>query len=171
MKQGVVAFGAGAIFAAGLCLAGMTRPSKVTAFLDVTAGAQDKSGGWDPSLAFVMVGAIAVTAVAFRLSGRRSTSVTEARLHPTPPRRTLDWRLFAGAAIFGVGWGLSGLCPGPAVVSLASAQRGAFVFVAAMLLGMIAHRAAARLASRPVENAAEPSAEDRPHRATPSSVS
>jgi uncharacterized protein len=141
MKRGAVAFGSGVVFATGLCLSGMTQPSKVTGFLDVT-------GAWDPSLAFVMVGAIAVTAVGFRLSARRAAPFPDDRFHVPPARSALDWRVIAGAAIFGLGWGLSGLCPGPAIVSLVSGQRGALVFVTAMIVGMFANRAVVRVGSR-----------------------
>jgi uncharacterized membrane protein YedE/YeeE len=137
MKRDAVAFVSGAIFSAGLCLSGMTHPSKVLAFLDV-------AGAWDPSLALVMVGAIGVTAVASFVSRRRSAPLLDERFHTPPAGAPIDVKLLAGAAMFGVGWGLSGLCPGPAVVSLASGQVGAVVFVVAMLCGMVVHRAIAR---------------------------
>lgn len=137
MKRDVAAFLSGALFSAGLCLSGMTKPSKVLAFLDFT-------GAWDPSLALVMVGAIGVTAIATLVSTRRSAPLFDERFH-TPARGSkVDGKLLAGAAIFGVGWGLSGLCPGPAVVSLASGQTGALVFVASMVAGMTVHRVLVR---------------------------
>jgi uncharacterized membrane protein YedE/YeeE len=135
MKRGVVAFASGAVFSAGLSLSGMTKPTKVLAFLDV-------AGSWDPSLAFVMVGAIAVAALAFRASARRVSPTLDSELRIPSPRARIDAKLLAGAALFGVGWGLSGLCPGPAVVSLASGQVGAFVFVTSMIAGMAIHRGA-----------------------------
>ncbi len=111
----------------------MTKPAKVLAFLDVT-------GAWDPSLAFVMVGAVAVAAIAFRASKRRAAPVLGDRFHVPPPRAPIDGAVLVGGAIFGAGWGLSGLCPGPAIVSLASGQVGALVFVASMIAGMAVHR-------------------------------
>lgn len=124
------AFVAGALFGAGLLLSGMTQPAKVTAFLDV-------GGGWDPSLARVMAGAIGVFAVAYRAIARRGRTLRGGRLH-LPIRTHVDSNLLAGAAVFGVGWGLAGFCPGPAIVSLASGSTSAIVFVAAMIAGMIA---------------------------------
>jgi uncharacterized membrane protein YedE/YeeE len=113
---------------AGFCLSGMTKPSKVIGFLDVT-------GQWDPTLAFVMVGAIGVAALAFRFGARRDAPVLGGRFH-LPGGKTIDLRLIAGAALFGAGWGLSGLCPGPALTALASGRASALVYVAAMLAGM-----------------------------------
>jgi uncharacterized membrane protein YedE/YeeE len=129
MKRELAAFVSGSVFSAGLCLSGMTRPSKVLAFLDV-------GGAWDPSLAFVMAGAVGVAAVAFAVARKRSAPLLDERFHVPPRNRPVDAPLLVGAAIFGVGWGLSGLCPGPAVVSLASGQTGVVVFVAAMVLGL-----------------------------------
>ncbi|MGO9708762.1 MAG: DUF6691 family protein [Polyangiaceae bacterium] len=140
MKRGVLAFLAGLVFSAGLTLSGMTRPSKVLAFLDVT-------GAWDPSLAFVMVGAIGVAAIAFRLSGPPRTPILGDRFRLPASLASIDPKLVTGAAIFGVGWGLSGLCPGPAVVAVASGQTGALVFVGAMIAGMAVEGAVMRLAS------------------------
>jgi uncharacterized protein len=137
MKGGVVAFASGAMFSAGLLLSGMTKPAKVLAFLDV-------AGSWDPSLAFVMVGAITVTAIAFRASVRRASPVPvpvlKDELRVPSLRARIDAKLVVGAAVFGVGWGLSGLCPGPAVVSLASGQLGAILYVASMIVGMAIYR-------------------------------
>ncbi|HVK78562.1 MAG TPA: DUF6691 family protein [Kofleriaceae bacterium] len=125
---------AGAMFGAGLLLAGMTRPEKVIGFLDV-------GGAWDPALMFVMVGAIGVHLVAYRLIRRRSSPLLDGRFH-VPTRRDLDGRLLAGAAIFGVGWGLAGFCPGPALVAAVSAE-SALIFVAAMAIGMVIQRVTA----------------------------
>jgi uncharacterized membrane protein YedE/YeeE len=128
MKKSAVAFLSGLIFALGLGISGMTRPAKVLAFLDVT-------GAWDASLAFVMLGAIGVTAVACRLVLRRAGPVLGG-VFQLPRRRDVDRRLLLGAAIFGVGWGLAGYCPGPGLVSLANDHAGsALAFVAAMLAG------------------------------------
>ena len=118
----------GAIFGAGLCVSGMTRPEKVLGFLDVT-------GAWDPTLACVMGGAVAVHFWAYRWArARRSPHLAE-RFH-VPAGTPIDARLCVGAALFGIGWGLGGYCPGPALVSLPSASLPVLVFVAAMLTGM-----------------------------------
>lgn len=126
---GLAAFGSGALFGAGLLVSGMAIPTKVIGFLDVF-------GAWDGSLVFVMLGAIAVHFIAYRLiRGRASPLLAEKWSLPT--RRDIDFKLVAGAAVFGLGWGLSGYCPGPAVVSLASGAPGVIVFTAAMLAGML----------------------------------
>ena len=118
----------GLVFGLGLIVSGMANPAKVLGFLDLT-------GTWDPSLAFVMGGAIAVGVVAFALAGRRSASLlgTEMRL---PSARHIDRRLVAGSVLFGIGWGIAGFCPGPGLVSLGMGEVKALVFVAAMLVGM-----------------------------------
>jgi uncharacterized membrane protein YedE/YeeE len=128
---------AGALFGAGLLVSGMTRPARVLAFL---GGA----GPWDPSLAFVMGTAVVVYAAAHRWI-RRSGSLPwfGAGLH-LPTRRDLDLPLIVGAALFGIGWGLGGLCPGPAIVSAAAGELPALAFVAAMLAGMYAHQRSKR---------------------------
>ena len=126
--DGMAAVGSGVLFGVGLVLSGMTRPEKVVAFLDV-------GGAWDPSLAFVMVGAIAVHFVAYRWTRGRKTPLFTAKFG-IPSRRDIDFKLLFGAGVFGVGWGMGGYCPGPGIVSLASGAAGPFVFVAAMLLGM-----------------------------------
>jgi uncharacterized membrane protein YedE/YeeE len=127
MKKSAVAFLSGAIFAIGLGVSGMTRPAKVLGFLDVT-------GAWDASLAFVMLGAIGLGVVGYRLVLRRGGPVLGGELD-VPRRQDVDRRLLLGAAIFGVGWGLAGYCPGPALVSLASGHVGVIAFVAAMIAG------------------------------------
>ncbi|AGP32254.1 DUF6691 family protein [Sorangium cellulosum] len=145
MKQIALALIAGALFAVGLGVSGMTQPSKVVGFLDV-------AGGWDPSLAFVMAGAISVHFLAYRLLRRQQRAASEgaprfpllADRLSLPTRTGVDARLLGGAAIFGVGWGLAGYCPGPALVSLASGSGAVLAFVLAMAAGMaIAHFAAA----------------------------
>lgn len=128
-----VAFFCGLLFALGLGVSGMTRPQKVLAFLDV-------GGDWDPSLAAVMAGAVAVHAVLLRVILRRRRPLLASQF-VLPARRDLDAALLGGAAIFGVGWGLAGLCPGPAITALASGRPLAVAFVAAMLVGMRAARA------------------------------
>lgn len=120
----------GGIFAAGLVLSGMVRPSKVLGFLDV-------AGVWDPSLAFVMAGAIGVHAIAHAIARRRSGPIA-ASAFPSYITR-LDARLLGGAALFGIGWGLAGYCPGPALVSAAAGAREALYFLPAMLAGMGLH--------------------------------
>jgi uncharacterized protein len=135
VKRELAAFASGAIFSAGLCLSGMTRPNKILSFLDFF-------GHWDPSLAFVMVGAIAVSAWAFRVSARGGQRpLFGGRFHVPSANERIAPRLVAGSALFGVGWGLSGLCPGPAVTSLATGELGPLVFVASMLGGMALYRA------------------------------
>jgi uncharacterized protein len=126
----VSAFIAGLVFAVGLGISGMTQPSKVIGFLDVT-------GNWDPTLLFVMIGAVSVYAAVFRAIQRRQPVFAPAM--QIPPPRPVDWRLLAGAAVFGVGWGLAGFCPGPAIVSLASGAGQIALFVAAMVGGMALH--------------------------------
>lgn len=121
----------GLTFAIGLGISGMTRPVKVIGFLDFF-------GEWDASLAFVMLGAIAVYFVAFRLSRKMSAPLLAA-VFSIPGRSDLDAKLILGAAIFGAGWGLGGFCPGPALVSLASGALPVFIFGVAMGIGMYLH--------------------------------
>lgn len=132
MKADLSALGAGLLFGAGLGVSGMTQPSKVKAFLDIT-------GSWDPSLALVMVGAVVVHFILFRVVRRRLSPLFDVHFH-IPTRADLDWHLIVGAAVFGAGWGLSGLCPGPALVSAGGASLSALVFVASMTIGMLAAR-------------------------------
>ncbi len=127
VKANAIAFACGLVFALGLGLSGMTRPSKVLGFLDVL-------GDWDPSLAFVMAGAIGVHFLFVRWA-RRTPSPRFGSRFSWPPERALDARLVAGAALFGVGWGLAGYCPGPALVALGSFAPGVLLFVAAMAAG------------------------------------
>ena len=124
-----IEFLVGLLFGWGLLLSGMTDPGKVQGFLDLF-------GAWDPSLAFVMGGAIAVGVFAFALAKRRTTTFAGSALH-LPTSRDIDKPLVVGALIFGAGWGLAGFCPGPSLVSMASGQPKAVVFVLAMLAGML----------------------------------
>ncbi len=124
----LVAFASGLLFGIGLLVSGMTRPAKVIAFLDPL-------GAWDPSLAFVMAGAVGVYAVAAR---PRARAPLAAPLFSAPPAPRVDRLLLVGAALFGVGWGLSGYCPGPSLVSVGSGGAGVLVFVGSMLLGNFA---------------------------------
>ena len=126
-----LAFGSGLLFGIGLLLSGMTDPSKIQGFLD-------PFGHWDPSLAFVMAGAIAVGVVGFALAKRRSRAWSGDAIE-LPPERGIDSRLVAGGALFGLGWGLGGFCPGPAVTALGAGFVPALWFVAAMLIGMWLH--------------------------------
>jgi uncharacterized membrane protein YedE/YeeE len=121
-------FAAGLLFGWGLMISGMTDPGKVLGFLDL-------AGPWDPSLAFVMAGAITVGVMAFAVARRRTLSFLGGALH-LPKSTDIDRRLLGGSLLFGVGWGLAGFCPGPGVVSMASGQPKAAVFVVAMLAGM-----------------------------------
>lgn len=120
----------GVLFGLGLVVSGMSDPRKVLGFLDL-------AGQWNPSLAFVMLGAIGAALGPFRLARKRSRAFCGAPMQ-LPQAKTVDRRLLAGAALFGIGWGLAGLCPGPAVVLLASGSGKAAVFVVAMLVGMAA---------------------------------
>ncbi|TDG03131.1 YeeE/YedE family protein [Paraburkholderia guartelaensis] len=122
------AFACGLLFGIGLLVSGMANPAKVLGFLDL-------AGNWDPSLAFVMAGAIAVAAPAFWLARTRASSLVGAPIQ-LPTSRRIDGRLVGGALLFGAGWGLAGFCPGPALVAAGSGQPRAWLFVAAMLAGM-----------------------------------
>ena len=135
----VVALVSGVLFGAGLAVAEMTNPAKVQSFLDV-------AGHWDPSLAFVMGTALVVTAAAWYLARRQSHSLLGEPL-PGPPPATIDLRLVAGAATFGIGWGLSGLCPGPALAALVTGSSSVLVFVGSMGLTIFGMRRLALPAS------------------------
>jgi uncharacterized membrane protein YedE/YeeE len=125
----------GALFGAGLVISGMTQPARVIGFLDLL-------GGWDPSLAFVMAGAVAVYALAYAVIRRRARPWFDLQFY-MPVRTDIDAPLVAGAAVFGIGWGLGGLCPGPGIVSAAGGSTSALAFVLAMLAGMhLRHRLA-----------------------------
>ncbi|HIF10617.1 MAG TPA: YeeE/YedE family protein [Sneathiellales bacterium] len=127
MLKNIFALGAGSVFGLGLALSQMTNPAKVQAFLDVV-------GAWDPSLIFVMGGAVVVSFFAFRVILRRPAPVlTPGFLLPT--MKDIDKRLVGGSALFGIGWGLAGFCPGPAISSLAFGHWQSYLFVAAMVAG------------------------------------
>jgi uncharacterized membrane protein YedE/YeeE len=136
----------GLVFGVGLIVSGMTQPAKVIGFLDF--GAE-----WDPSLAFVMLGAIAVHALTFRRIIKRPRPVLAPKF-ALPTSRRIDARLLAGAALFGLGWGLAGYCPGPALVAFGSGSVPAFAFVAAMLGGMALYRQLERRVSGAAERQA-----------------
>ena len=134
--QALIALLAGLVFGLGMILSGMGSPAKVQDFLDVF-------GAWDPSLALVMGGAIAVGLVAFTWAKRRSQSLLGLPMQ-LPTAVGVDRRLLIGAALFGVGWGLAGFCPAPALMNLVTGQWQVLLFVAAMVVGMLAQHAWAR---------------------------
>ena len=119
---------AGLVFGLGLIVSGMANPAKVLGFLDLT-------GSWDPSLAFVMAGAIAVGVIAFAVARRRTRTFLGGVMQ-LPTSRDIDRRLVIGSALFGIGWGVAGFCPGPGLVALGMGEVKALVFVLAMLVGM-----------------------------------
>ncbi len=129
IKELPVAIFSGLLFGAGLAISGMADPSRVRGFLDVL-------GNWDPTLMFVMGSAVFVMAIAWFIQGRLSSPLISPRFS-LPETSKLDARLIVGAVLFGIGWGIAGLCPGPALIGLILKPAGAAVFVAAMLLGMI----------------------------------
>ena len=122
----------GLLFGLGISISGMINPAKVVNFFDL-------AGTWDPSLAFVMAGALAVTLVGYRLVLRRPAPVLAARFQ-LPTRRDIDARLVGGAALFGLGWGIAGFCPGAALPALGTGRLEVLVFVAALILGLLAAR-------------------------------
>jgi len=126
VRRGLAALGSGVLFGTGLLISGMTRPDKVLGFLDLF-------GAWDASLMFVMLGAIAVHALAYRMVRGRSAPLLAAKF-ALPTRRDVDMKLLLGAAVFGAGWGLAGYCPGPGLVAAVSGG-GALVFVGSLLAG------------------------------------
>ena len=130
--QATVAFVSGLVFAIGLGVSGMTQPQKVIGFLDIF-------GRWDPSLAMVMIGAITVHGLS-QLWIRRRPSPLLAKNFERPATQSIDFKLAIGASLFGLGWGMAGFCPGPALTSLASGESKSFLFVAAMLAGMALYR-------------------------------
>ncbi|AMA59139.1 DUF6691 family protein [Bradyrhizobium sp. CCGE-LA001] len=142
----LVQFAIGLIFGLGLIVSGMSDPAKVLNFLDLGG---IPAGTWDASLAFVMAGAVAVTFIGFNRVLKHARPVFAERFY-LPSRRDIDVRIIAGPAIFGIGWGLAGFCPGPALTALGLGSTSAFIFVAAMFAGMvlarfIAHSPAARI--------------------------
>lgn len=128
MKQSITALVSGLLFGIGLILAGMADPSKVLGFLDI-------AGAWDPSLALVMIGAIAVGSMAFAMAGKRNKSLLALTIH-IPTAKHIDKRLVLGSLAFGSGWGLAGICPGPALVLVGTGNSKGLLFAVAMLVGM-----------------------------------
>lgn len=140
MSRLLAALVAGLLFGVGLALSDMVNPARVLAFLDV-------AGDWDPTLAYVMGAALLPSALGYAIRRRMKTPVLEEKFH-VPEDRPVDSKLLLGAAVFGVGWGIVGWCPGPAIAGLALGTWQAWLFVAAMLLGMLLHRlGAARMAA------------------------
>lgn len=137
----LIAFFIGLLFGLGLLLSGMADPGKVQGFLDL-------AGAWDPSLALVMGGAIAVGLIGFALARRRGRALLGGALQ-LPQATVIDRRLVLGSLAFGVGWGLAGYCPAPALVSLAAGHQQALIFVGAMLAGMAVFEWAERRSARP----------------------
>ena len=132
MLTSITSLIAGVVFGAGLAISGMMNPAKVLGFLDI-------AGDWDPTLAFVMGGALAVTIPGFLLLSKRGKTLLGGALE-LPTRQDLDGRLLGGASLFGLGWGLGGFCPGPAISGLATGVGGVYVFVVAMVAGMLLFR-------------------------------
>jgi len=131
MALTIASFVCGLLFGIGLLISGMTEPAKVLGFLDIF-------GVWDATLAFVMAGAVAVSGIGFALARSRATPLL-ASSFAWPTRQDVDAPLVIGSALFGLGWGLAGICPGPALVNLAGLSAPIIVFVAAMVLGMFGH--------------------------------
>lgn len=125
----LTAFVAGLIFGAGLLVAGMANPAKVLAFLDI-------AGSWDPSLAFVIIGAIGIGTPAFFIAKRKSVSLLGEKIQ-LPTSQMIDARLIGGSVLFGIGWGIAGICPGPALVLLGAGVTKGIIFVLAMIAGML----------------------------------
>jgi hypothetical protein len=134
----LLAFLSGTLFAIGLGISGMTLPQKVIGFLDF-------AGSWDPSLAFVMIGSAGVYMLFYRRIRRRSHPLFDTSFH-VPTRSDIDRRLVTGAALFGIGWGLVGLCPGPAMTALVSGQSKTLIFFVSMIAGMYAFRTVDQIA-------------------------
>ena len=140
-RNALVALLAGTLFGLGLAISGMTQPQRVLGFLDL-------AGHWDPTLAFVMGGGLMITTSAFRFVLRRGRPLFDAKFY-LPTRNDLDAPLLVGAACFGIGWGLAGFCPGPAIASLATAAPPVLIFVVAMLAGMALSNFVRPLLDRP----------------------
>ncbi|MEK6773523.1 MAG: DUF6691 family protein [Bdellovibrionota bacterium] len=130
-KQNAVSFVVGFLFAIGLAVSGMTQPQKVIGFLN--------PWDWDPSLLFVMLGAVGIHLISYPLVKRRSSPLLDTKWH-IPTRKDVTARLILGSALFGIGWGLAGFCPGPALTSLASGDVRTVLFVGAMIFGMLLFR-------------------------------
>ena len=132
MKSILTSFVSGVVFALGLGIGGMTQPAKVIGFLDF-------AGNWDPSLAFVMIGAIGIHAIFYRMIRHRSSPLFSS-VFSLPTQTNVDLRLIGGATIFGLGWGIGGYCPGPALTSLGSGNSSPIIFSVAMIAGMFLYK-------------------------------
>ncbi|MGI6246535.1 MAG: DUF6691 family protein [Pseudochelatococcus sp.] len=141
MTRVLSALVAGLVFGAGIAVSGMINPAKVLNFFDF-------AGAWDPSLAFVMGGALAVTAVGYRLALKRPRPLLDTAFH-LPSRRGIDMPLLAGSALFGIGWGIAGFCPGGSIPALGLGKTSALIFVAAMIAGIALARLMRRTAGAP----------------------
>ncbi|MEP3421771.1 MAG: DUF6691 family protein [Erythrobacter sp.] len=136
MRELITALASGTLFGGGLAISGMMDPSRVRGFLDVF-------GTWDPTLAFVMGGAVLVMAIAWTIQRRLAKPIFAGEFK-LPDTQRIDRKLIGGAVLFGIGWGLAGLCPGPAIAAIVIDPMSAGIFVASMLLGMVAHRSFSR---------------------------
>ena len=132
MRTLITATVSGILFGAGLALSGMMNPAKVIGFLDLF-------GDWDPSLAFVMAGAMIVAMIGYRIGHHRSQPAFDSTFH-LPTRTAIDRPLILGAVLFGLGWGIAGLCPGPAIAALVTGSTDILIFTAAMILGIVGFR-------------------------------
>lgn len=137
MKNSLVSFSVGVLFALGLGISGMTRPEKVIGFLDIF-------GNWDPSLMFVMIGAIGVHTIIYHLVKGKTSPLISTQWH-LPQKTEINKPLLLGALLFGMGWGLAGYCPGPALTSLTTFDLGTLTFIASMILGMFVFKLYAKL--------------------------
>jgi uncharacterized membrane protein YedE/YeeE len=142
MKQKIGAFLGGAVFGIGLAIAGMTQPAKIVGFFDF-------SSRWDPSLAFVMLGALLVYAPGYAWVTRRWRRPLWAPVFTLPTRKDIDWRLLSGSLLFGIGWGLSGYCPGPALTSVGARSSQALITGSAILVGVGVYQLIMRVQSPP----------------------
>jgi uncharacterized membrane protein YedE/YeeE len=127
-KQNIISFFVGLLFALGLAISGMTQPQKIISFLNPWQ--------WDPSLIFVMFGAVGVHIIAYPLVRKKKTPLLESKWH-IPTRKDVTARLIIGSALFGVGWGLGGFCPGPGLTSISTGDLRVLLFVGAMIVGML----------------------------------
>lgn len=146
MARVLAALIVGLVFGAGIAISGMINPAKILNFFDF-------AGSWDPSLAFVMGGALAVTAIGYRLVLKRPRPVLDTAFH-LPTKRKLDTPLLAGSALFGIGWGIAGFCPGGSIPALGLGEISAVIFVAAMIVGIMLARLARNTAARSLQSSA-----------------
>lgn len=137
LRKNLAAFVSGVLFAVGLVVSGMTQPQKIISFLDFF-------GQWDPSLMFVMAGAIAVHMIAYRYIAKKPAPLFDSQFH-VPQSKEITSQLVIGSALFGLGWGLGGFCPGPSLTAASAGSSSALLFVAAMVSGMFAYRFYERL--------------------------